>query len=217
MSTERRTRTSAGAPTPAAPTRAAPAPAAPTSTASTGAVPTGTARAVLSRWPAALGLGVAVLLLATGVGDRTTLAIGVSAAALCYLAAAALGRRWVAWASILGASLVVVASEVLGIAWWAGIGIAALALLAIGAARGATRPTLPQALALLGFGAVAVTALAIDPEVGLVVAGLALAAHGVWDVVHHRRDEVVPRSMAEACLFLDVPLGLGCIALGLLG
>ncbi|MFE5309542.1 hypothetical protein [Isoptericola sp. NPDC056605] len=49
------------------------------------------------------------------------------------------------------------------------------------------------------------------------VAGLALAGHGVWDVVHHRRDQVVPRSMAEACLFLDVPLGLGCIALAFFG
>ncbi|MFF2450965.1 hypothetical protein [Isoptericola sp. NPDC058082] len=174
-------------------------------------------RRVVSRWPAALGLGVAAALLATGVGDRATLAIGVSAAALCYLAAAAFGRRWVAWASVLGTSLVIVASEAAGIPWWTGVGITALMLLIVSATRGATRAAVPQALALVGFGAVAVTALAIDPQAGLVVAGLALAGHGVWDVVHHRRDEVVPRSMAEACLFLDVPLGLGCIALAFFG
>jgi len=174
-------------------------------------------RTVLSRWPALLGLGAAVLLLATGVADRATLAIGVSAAALCYLAAAALGRPWVAWASIVGASLVVVASEVAGLPWWAGIGITALVLLGIGTVRGVVRPTLPQAAALLGYGTLAVTALAIDPEVGLVVAGLTLAGHAVWDVVHHRRNTVVPRSMAEACLFFDVVLGLGCLALAVLG
>jgi len=174
-------------------------------------------RTVLSRWPALLGLGAAVLLLAAGVADRATLAIGVSAAALCYLAAAALGRPWVAWASIVGASLVVVASEVAGLPWWAGIGITALVLLGIGTVRGVVRPTLPQAAALLGYGTLAVTALAIDPEVGLVVAGLTLAGHAVWDVVHHRRNTVVPRSMAEACLFFDVVLGLGCLALAVLG
>ncbi|WP_069387172.1 hypothetical protein [Cellulosimicrobium cellulans] len=196
MSTEHTTRPSAGA--------------------RTAAEPAADGRSLLSRWPVLLGTGAAVLLLATGAADRTTLAITVSAAALCYLAAAALGRRWVAWAAILGASLVVLASEVVGLAWWAGIGIAALALVVTAAARGATTPTLPQAAALLGYGAVAVTALAVDPQVGLVVAGLALAGHAVWDVVHHRRDVVVPRSMAEACLFLDVVLGLGCIALAVL-
>ncbi|MCK9794605.1 hypothetical protein M1843_12695 [Isoptericola sp. 4D.3] len=178
--------------------------------------PATAARNLLSRWPAALGVAVAVLLLSTGAADRTTLAIGVSAAALCYLAAAAFGRPWIAWVSILAASLVVLASELVGLAWWAGVGITALALLWIGVARGAARPTLTQATALLGFGAVAVTALAIDPRVGLWVAGLALAGHAVWDVIHHRRNEVVPRSMAEACLYFDVLLGLGCIALAVL-
>ena len=177
---------------------------------------TSTARAVVARWPAALGLGVAVLLLAIGVADRTTLAIGVSAAALCYVAAAALGRPWVAWVSILGASLVVVASEVAGIPWWAGIGLSARGLLGIGGARGAARPTLPQAAALLGYGSVAVVALAVDPGIGLVLAGLTLAGHAAWDVVHHRRGEVVPRPMAEACLYFDVVLGLGCLALAAL-
>ena len=189
-----------------------------TSTGTSTGASTGTsaARAVVARWPAALGLGVAVLLLAIGVADRTTLAIGVSAAALCYVAAAALGRPWVAWVSILGASLVVVASEVAGIPWWAGIGLTALVLLGIGVARGAARPTLPQAAALLGYGSLAVVALAVDPGIGLVVAGLTLAGHAAWDVVHHRRGEVVPRPMAEACLYFDVVLGLGCLALAAL-
>jgi hypothetical protein len=40
-------------------------------------------------------------------------------------------------------------------------------------------------------------------------------AHAVWDAVHLRRGVVVPRSLAEACIFLDVPLGIAVIALAL--
>jgi hypothetical protein len=168
-------------------------------------------------WPGALGLGVAVLLLAIGAADRNTLAIGVTAAASCYLAAAALGRPWVAWAAIPGASVVVVASRVVELPWWAGLGVTALALVVVGLSRGATRPTLTQAVALAAFGGLAVVALAIDPLAGLVLAGLTLASHALWDAVHHRRGTVVPRSLAEACMLFDVVLGLGCIALAVLG
>ncbi len=177
----------------------------------------GPGRGLRHRWPAALGLGVAVLVLATGAADRDTLATAVTAAAVCYLAAAALGRPWVAWASIAGASLVVVASEAVGLGRWAGLGLTALVLVAVGLLRGAPRPTLTQSAALVGFGGLAVVALAIEPRAGLVLAGLTLAGHAVWDAVHYHRDEVVPRSLAEACMLLDVALGLGCIALSLAG
>lgn len=172
-------------------------------------------RALLDRWPSLLGLGVAVLLLATGAADRDTLALGVTAAAVCYLAAGALGRRWVAWASVLGVFVVAVLGESVGLPRWASFGLTGVVLVAVGLWRGAGRPTLTQAAALLGFGGVAVVALSIDAQVGLVLAGLTLASHGVWDVVHFRRDVVVPRSMAEACIALDVVLGLGCILLAL--
>ncbi|QJW38204.1 hypothetical protein FIC82_003695 [Cellulosimicrobium protaetiae] len=175
------------------------------------------ARALLDRWPGVLGLVVAAALLAVGAGDRDTLAIGVTAAASCYLAAGALGRPWVAWAAIPGASLVIVAARLADVPWWAGLGLAALVLVVLGLRRGAARPTLVQGAALLAYGGLAVLALAIDPRAGLVLAGLTLAVHAVWDVVHHRRGEVVPRSMAEACIGFDVVLGLGAIVLAATG
>lgn len=173
--------------------------------------------AVLRRWPSALGLAAAVLFLATGV-ERTGVAITIGVAALCYLGAAALDKPWVAWAGIAGGSLVVVASETIGLPWWAGIGIAALALVVTGLLGRVSRPPLTaQIMALVGYGGLAVAALYVAPRAGLALAGVALAAHGVWDLVHYRRNQVVPRSLAEACMLLDVPLGAGAVVLAIAG
>jgi putative effector of murein hydrolase LrgA (UPF0299 family) len=56
-----------------------------------------------------------------------------------------------------------------------------------------------------------VLALAFSPVVGAVLASLALIAHAVWDVLHYRKNAVVPRSLAEFCMFFDVPLGVAVI------
>lgn len=166
------------------------------------------------RWPTALGVGVAALLLVTGAASRDTLAIGATAAAWCYLSAAATGRRWVGWAAIPTSAVIVVVSELLGGAWWTGLGVTGLALAAIGLRRPAGRAILlAQAAAFTGICAVAVIALTWDAWAGLVLAGLLLASHAVWDAVHYRRRLVVSRSLAEACLSLDLLLGLGLIAL----
>jgi hypothetical protein len=146
-----------------------------------------------------------------------TLAIAAPAAATCYLAAAALGRPWIAWAAIPLAGLVVVAAELLGLTWWAGLGLAGVALVLIGLVRGAPRAALnTQTAALVMFGAASVVALALAPRAAVLLAGLALASHSVWDFVHYRRNRVVSRSMAEFCMLLDAPLGLGFIAIALL-
>lgn len=168
-------------------------------------------------WPAVLGLAAAVAALASG-GDRDGVAITLGVAALCYLAAAALRRRWVAWAAIPTGTGVVVVSEVAGVPWWIGLGAVAVALVGTGLVLGASRPALTaQALALVGFGGLAVGTLYLAPRLGLVLAGLLLAGHAVWDLVHLRHRVVVPRSLAEFCMALDVPLGLGAVALALFG
>jgi hypothetical protein len=170
---------------------------------------------VLNRWPTALGLAAAVLQLVAGV-DRESVAIVVCVAALCYLGAAALNRPWIAWAGVVGGTLVVFASGWVGLAWWAGIGIVAVVLVVVGLLGRAPRPPLTaQTAALLAFGGLAVAALFFAPRAGLVLAGVALAAHAVWDVIHYRRNLVVPRSLAEFCVLLDVPLGVGAVVLAI--
>jgi hypothetical protein len=172
-------------------------------------------RTLLHRWPTALGLAAAVLQLVVGV-DRESVAIVICVAALCYLGAAALNRPWIAWAGVVGGTLVVFASGWVGLTWWAGLGIVAVLLVVVGLLGRAPRPPLTaQTSALLGYGGVAVAALFFAPRLGLVLAGVALAAHAVWDVIHFRRNWVVPRSLAEFCVVLDVPLGVGAVILAI--
>jgi hypothetical protein len=172
---------------------------------------------ILHRWPSALGLAAAALQLARGT-DTETVSTVIGVAVVCYLGAAALNRRWVAWAGCVVVSLVVVASQVIGLAWWAVSAVIALALVVAGLLLGVPRvPLAAQTGALIGYGGVAVAALFLAPRVGLVLAGVALVGHSVWDVIHYRRNQVVHRSLAEFCVLLDVPLGVGAIVLAIAG
>lgn len=66
---------------------------------------------------------------------------------------------------------------------------------------------------MLGFGGLAVVALLVSPRLGLALAGVALASNAVWDYLYWRRNEVVPRSLAEFCILLDIPFGVAAIVL----
>jgi hypothetical protein len=172
---------------------------------------------ILHRWPSALGLTLAAVQLASGP-DTETVATVIGVAVVCYLGAAALDRRWVAWAGCVVVSLVVIASQAIGVAWWAVGGVGALALVVAGLLGGVPRaPLAAQTAALLGYGGVAVAALFVAPRLGLALAGVALAGHTVWDVIHWRRNQVVHRSLAEFCVLLDVPLGVGAVVLAIAG
>jgi hypothetical protein len=174
-------------------------------------------KGILHRWPSALGLTIAALQLAMGP-DAETIATVIAVAILCYLAAAALARRWIAWAGCVVFPPMLIASQELGVTWWAVGGAAALVLIVAGLLLRVPRPPLTaQTVALIGYGGVAVTALFLAPRVGLALAGVALAGHAVWDVIHYRRNQVVNRSLAEFCVFLDVPLGVAAIVLAITG
>lgn len=168
---------------------------------------------ILRRWPAAVGLlGAAFAAIASP--DRETVVIALFVALACYLAAAAFEVRWVAWATIPIASALVVAGALVGIQPWFVLGGASILLVILGLVLGASRTALAaQALAMVAYGGAGLIALTLDSLIGAILASLILMAHGVWDVIHYRRNAVVPRSLAEACIFLDVPLGLVLIIL----
>lgn len=149
---------------------------------------------------------------------RWPTAVGLLVAVGCYLAAAALSARWVAWAAIPVGSALVVAGALLGIDPWLVLGGTSVVLVVLGLMLGASRTALAaQSVALVAYGGVAAAALALGPTAGAILASLALIAHAIWDVIHYRRNAVVPRSLAEACMFFDVPLGATIIVLALAG
>lgn len=139
-------------------------------------------------------------------------ALGI--ATLGYLAAAVTGLRWVAWLVVVLGTVLVAGAELLDVPRWIALSVAGVVLVVVGLVR-RPRATTPQALAMLGYFGVAVVALSLDPRVGLVIAGLALAAHAVWDFVHYRRNVVVGRSLALWCMGLDLCLGLVCVGVAL--
>ena len=167
---------------------------------------------IARRWPTAAGLLVALGMILAGT-DRTTVALVVAIAATCYVAAATFGLPWMAWAWIPLASVVVATGRLVGLNPVAATAISAGVLVAVGLWRSATRPAVTlETAGLVVYGAVAVGALMLSPTVGLVVVALTLVAHGLWDLWHLRqhRDLVSP-SLAEACVALDVPLGLAAL------
>jgi hypothetical protein len=135
-----------------------------------------------------------------------------------YLAAAALERSWMGWAAIGLSGALVPACELLGVRPWVGFAVASAALVVVGVLGGVSRAALgAQTGAALVYGGVAVFALGLGPRVGGILVSAALIGHAAWDVIHHRRNDVVPRSLSEGCIFLDVPLGLAALLLTLLG
>lgn len=150
---------------------------------------------------------------ATAMTTTDALRDGKGTTARVFLTACA--RRWPTW---LAVALVVVTfadgAAPLGLLA-ALLGVMPLCYLAFGAARrelGTGRALAVQVAGLLGFTALALSALVVDlPGARYLVAG-GWFAHGVWDFVHHRTGKVVPRAWSEWCGVVDV-LGAAAILL----
>jgi hypothetical protein len=172
--------------------------------------------ALAHRWPTAVGALAALGMILTAP-DRADVALVVAIATACYVAAAVFARPWMAWAWIPIAFVVVVAGRLVDLDPMVATGVVAAALVVAGLARSTTRPAVTlETAGLLVYGAFTVAALLLAPAVGLVVAALTLIAHGIWDVWHLRRHrELVSPSLAEACIALDVPLGLAVLVVAL--
>jgi hypothetical protein len=113
---------------------------------------TRTSSAILRRWPIAVGLlGAAFAAIVSP--NRETVVISLLVALVCYLAAAALGVRWVSCAAIPVASALVVAGALIGIQPWFVLGGVAIALVIVGLVARASRTALAaQSLALVAYG-----------------------------------------------------------------
>ncbi|MBL6278311.1 hypothetical protein JMF97_19305 [Micromonospora fiedleri] len=172
---------------------------------------------LLRRWPAALGVLVAVGTV-LGVEHGGQIASVVAASGFVYLAAVAIGRPGAAWAAF-GVTFVLVGLSLRAgfdaVLW---ICVAAAGLAVLGALRAGVRPvwSLPlQSAAMLVLGAAALLAVRADHLAAGVIVSVALFAHAAWDVWHHRTERVVTRSFAEFCGVLDVLVGVGLLVVTL--
>jgi hypothetical protein len=164
---------------------------------------------VLQRWPTMLAIGMTAVTLG-GDADKTVEGYGEALPylALLYLAAATLRRRNVAWPGLVAAIAVITMLRLVDVVPLSVVAVAiALVVLVWDVASGHLRRSgtlQAQALGMVGFGALALVGLAVDPDLGryLIAAGWFL--HGVWDFVHLRLDAVVARSYAEWCAVIDV-------------
>ena len=169
---------------------------------------------LMHRWPTALGIAVAALA-AFDLQDGLEFAALIVLMALVYLGAAALGRRWSAWAVLLAgipiAFFIPSTSEVVPSVV---LLVAALVFLVLGVARGQwQRPGgLPlQTAGMLAFGSTALVALYVNPALGGKLVAVALIGHAAWDAYHLLRNRVVSRSYAEFCAVLDLLLGVAIL------
>jgi hypothetical protein len=162
------------------------------------------------RWPTALALGMSALTFGGSESDEgvASLSEALLLLPLLYLVVAKLQRRQASWPGLVVGFTSIIALRVLDVIAPAAVFSAvALIVLVWGAVDGQLRrpdPFRVQALGMVGFGALALAGLVVDPDLGryLVAAGWFL--HGVWDFVHLKLDKVVARSFAEWCGVVDV-------------
>ncbi|MGH8930006.1 MAG: hypothetical protein ACRDZO_05060 [Egibacteraceae bacterium] len=160
------------------------------------------------RWPTWLALALVALNLGEGGSDDEVRILSLFLLFLPfeYLVMAAVGRRRASWIVAVVGTATMFVLLTMGVAVPVFV-TAALIILVWGAVRGRlNRPDTfrVQALGMVGFGALALAGLAVDPALGryLVAAGWFL--HGIWDLVYFRADKVVARSYAEWCGVVDV-------------
>ena len=158
---------------------------------------------LLRRWPTALAIGLE--LVSWGIGLVRAGQVLPLLPAL-YVVVAVLRRRGASW-PVLVASVGLL--FLLQLQSWVNPTVAILALASAVAVIGLLRrPVRSEVLVQFGglvlFGGLALIGLTVAPEIARYVLAAGWLGHGVWDLVHLRRDKVVSRSYAEWCGVLDV-------------
>jgi hypothetical protein len=177
-------------------------------------------RPVARRWPTAVALASAAFSALGGDnGDSSGLAKALPLLALLYLVVAAVNRRRATWVvfgvlivsyiglralDVVDTTVVIMAIALAASIWGAGHG------------RHRERAFQVQLIGMVGFAAVALAGLAVDPELGRYLVAAGWLAHGIWDFVHLAKDKVVVRSYAEWCGVLDILIAAQLVVLPLL-
>jgi hypothetical protein len=162
------------------------------------------------RWPTALALVLSALTF--DGGDSGASVFGLAEALLLlplgYLIVAKLQRPRASWPVLVCGLATIILLRLLAVIPPAAVLVAIALIVLVWAAvdRQLQRSALfqVQTLGMLGFGALALIGLAVDPQLGryLVAAGWFL--HGLWDFIHLRMNKVVARSYAEWCGVIDI-------------
>ncbi|WP_089212231.1 hypothetical protein [Streptosporangium subroseum] len=171
--------------------------------------------ALVHRWPTWLAIAFAAVL-SSDLDDGREFAFLVFILALGYLATAVIDRPGAIW-SVLGVLMAaVVLMRVLSGDPWPILIVTALALIMVGLVRGQLRRPGAFALqspAMFVFGAIALGALHVHPDLGRYLVAAGLLGHAAWDAAHWRADGIVTRPFAEWCGVLDLLLGLAVLFL----
>lgn len=178
---------------------------------------------VVDRWPTALALVViAGAVTVMTLVDREVELFGPAIATMAgiYLMAYAIGRPATAWLAFVVLSVVVSVLqalyrlEVLGIDPAVGMTVVLvlLWLWTVARRRFTDAGTFSvQTAGMVAFGAATLLCAAVQPRLGVLLAGVGFLAHGVWDAYHFRVKKVVNRPWSEFCAVIDLGVGVALI------
>lgn len=177
-------------------------------------------RRLAARWPTALGLVLAAgcLLIIVMLDVDVELATGVATMAGLYLVAYAVGRPASVWIAYPALVAVVVALDLVGLHPAVGMTVLLVVLWIWAVLRGRAhdgRLFAIETAGMVGFGAITLLAIAVDPVLGGVLAGVGWFAHGVWDTFHFAANKVVNRPWSEMCAVVDIPVGIALVVAAL--
>ncbi|XVQ15104.1 hypothetical protein ACQP1W_22005 [Spirillospora sp. CA-255316] len=168
--------------------------------------------AIARRWPTWLAIALATVSSVGGEDSTQDTVHGFGEAlpllALGYLILAKLERRRATWLVVITALVSMTVLRALNLIPPVAVIIAVALVVLVWGTLG-RRPEDKglfriQAIGMAGFAALAVTGLAVDPDLGRYVVAAGWFCHGVWDYVHLKLDKVVSRSFAEWCGLFDI-------------
>jgi hypothetical protein len=158
---------------------------------------------LLRRWPTAVAIGLEIV--SWGIGPERAGQI-LPLLPSIYVVAAVIRRRRASWPILIVSAVLLIGLQQQS---WIEPTVAILALATAVAVVGLFRRSgraelLVQTGGLVVFGGLALIGLIVAPEAARYVLAAGWFAHGIWDLVHLRRNAVVSRSYAEWCGVLDI-------------